>query len=103
MKSFIEQTEIGDKVGLIEGSALSVKTPGKFTLTGLELGMEDGIELGSYGVWLPPPHTQHAEYAFFPLYQTLTLGSLHQLSVKVLHPYWFVPSENQYQPGSSTH
>ena len=73
MKSSIEQTDTGDKVGLIEGSALSVKTPGKFTLTGLllgmedgmkdglELGMEDGIELGSYGAYIPPPHTQQAE------------------------------------------
>ena len=56
-----------------------------FTEEGYELGCRDGSEDGSTGARIPPPHTQHAKYVFFPFVHT-SLKSPQKLSDISSHP-----------------
>ena len=51
-----------DLLGATDGIMLFVGSD-----DGFREGPEEGDPLGDTVKWLPPPHTQHTEYTFFPL------------------------------------
>ena len=78
--------DVGELLGFEDGSELGALLGTNVGVDdGTELGIDVGLILGSIGLWMPPPHTQHAIIAVFPFDHT-SAKSLQKLDDKSLHP-----------------